>query len=176
MTAPIAPAPVTPPQPPRAMFSALRLAAGGLSAQRFRMEITAQNLANVETTRTPEGGPYQRRIVRLEAGSDPIAEALTAGDPMAIPPLLPPEIPSPGSSASDPIQGVRVAGIDVDTSTGPMVYDPGHPDADPNGYVRMPNVSMTDELMDLMNARRIYEANATVFQVAKAMLRRAIDI
>ena len=72
--------------------------------------------------------------------------------------------------------GVRVASISEDKTDGPMVYDPGSPNADKNGYVKMPNVNMSEELMDLMNARRLYEANATVFQVARAMLHKAIDI
>ncbi len=72
--------------------------------------------------------------------------------------------------------GVRVAGVETDTSEGPLVYQPGHPDANADGYVRMPNVRITDEMVDLMDARRVFEANATVFQSAKQMLRRAIDI
>ena len=71
---------------------------------------------------------------------------------------------------------VRVASISEDKSEGPMIYDPGNPNADKNGYVKMPNVNMSEELMDLMNARRLYEANATVFQVARAMLHKAIDL
>ena len=72
--------------------------------------------------------------------------------------------------------GVRVTSIGEDKTDGPMIYDPGHPDADKNGYVKMPNVRLSDELMDLMNARRIYEANATVFQVARAMLHKAVEL
>jgi flagellar basal-body rod protein FlgC len=76
----------------------------------------------------------------------------------------------------DAIDGVRVAGIAEDATEGPLVYEPGHPDANADGYVRYPNVRLTDEMVDLMDARRLYEANATVFQAAKSMLRRAIDI
>ena len=72
--------------------------------------------------------------------------------------------------------GVKVTGIVEDATEGPLVYDPSHPDANPDGYVRYPNVRVTDEIVDLMDAKRIYEANATVFQAAKSMLRRAIDI
>jgi flagellar basal-body rod protein FlgC len=74
------------------------------------------------------------------------------------------------------MHGVAVRGIAEDATEGPLVYEPGHPDADAAGYVRYPNVRITDELIDLMDARRVYEANATVFQSAKAMLRRSIDI
>lgn len=75
-----------------------------------------------------------------------------------------------------PGSGARVAGIAEDPTEGPLVYEPGHPDANADGYVRYPNVRVTDEMVDLMDARRLFEANATVFQAAKAMLRRAIDI
>jgi len=186
------PAPPQRPEPPRAMFSALAIAASGLSAQRVRMDVIAQNLANAETTKTPQGGPYQRRTVTLEAV---IPETITSTTASAGSPVATGAIPAPGAAVpagvvppaavaygSTPIEmtndvgGVRVASIGEDTSEGALVYNPGSPDADKNGYVRMPNVNMTDELMDLMNARRIYEANATVFQVARAMLHKAIDI
>ena len=165
---PITSTPSTPPErpeAPRPIFSALRIAASGLSAQRARMEIVAQNLANAETTRTQEGGPYRRQVVRLEAVEPEIVSGGDADNAQAT-----------GNDNVSLAGGVRVAGIERDMRDGPLVYDPGHPDADSSGYVRMPNVDMTTELLDLMNARRIYEANATVFQVAKAMLRRAIDI
>ena len=80
------------------------------------------------------------------------------------------------SSSKLTVSGSKVTGIVEDQSEGPLVYDPGHPDADDAGYVRMPNVRITDEMVDLMDARRVFEANATVFQSAKQMLRRAIDI
>lgn len=80
-----------------------------------------------------------------------------------------------GAGTGDP-WGVKVIAINEDPSEGPLVYDPAHPDADPNGYVRMPNVRITDELIDMMDAKRMYEANVTVFQAAKQMLRRSIEI
>ncbi len=166
------------PDAPRPMFSSLAISATGLSAQRARMDVIAQNLANVETTRTAEGGPYRRRVVNLEAIAPTVAMADTiAGLPA--PSTVTPDLPTTpmGSTATvDNTGGVRIGSIGVDKSDGPMLYDPAHPDADKNGYVHMPNVRMTDELMDLMNARRLYEANATVFQVARAMLHKAIDI
>ncbi|GJG86614.1 flagellar basal-body rod protein FlgC [Gemmatimonadetes bacterium T265] len=88
-------------------------------------------------------------------------------------PLLP---TAGGVFGDDGLHGVRVAGIEDDRTEGPLVYDPGHPDADANGYVRYPNVRTSDEMIDLLDARRVYEANATVFQSAKAMLKKAIDI
>ena len=187
ITSPFLPTAPQRPEAPRPMFSALAIASSGLSAQRVRMDVIAQNLANAETTSTPQGGPYHRRVVSLEA-TEPgtISSATNTG-------LTPSgacrrsaayrECRSPASMVgSTPIEmtndagGVRVASIGEDKTDGPMVYDPGSPNADKNGYVKMPNVNMTDELMDLMNARRLYEANATVFQVARAMLHKAIDI
>lgn len=201
MTLPPITTPATPmlpqrPDAPRPMFSALAIAATGLSAQRVRMDVIAQNIANAETTRTPQGGPYQRHMVNLQAiapegaatdatsattpANAPTASAATgAAAPAA---ATAPAATNPASLAAtdvdgpDATGGVRVASITEDTTAGPLVYDPANPDADATGYVRMPNVNMTDELMDMMNARRIYEANATVFQVARAMLHKAIDI
>ena len=186
ITSPFLPTAPQRPEAPRPMFSALAIASSGLSAQRVRMDVIAQNLANAETLSTPGGGPYHRRVVSLEA-TEPgsISSATNTG-------LTPPALPSIGSIqgmplagvmvGSTPIEmtndagGVRVASIAEDKTDGPMIYDPGNPNADKNGYVRMPNVNMSEELMDLMNARRLYEANATVFQVARAMLHKAIDI
>ena len=155
------------------MFSALAIAASGLSAQRVRMDVVAQNLANAETTKTPEGGPYRRRVVTLEAVTPESSFSSTIDASAA---------GAGGIAGSTPIEmtndvgGVRVASITEDKTEGPQVYDPGNPSADAHGYVRLPNVSMTDEMMDLMDARRVYEANATVFQVARAMLHQAVSI
>ena len=174
------------PEAPRPMFSALAIASSGLSAQRVRMDVIAQNMANAETTSTPEGGPYRRRVVSLEA-TPPDTVNLSSANGLATPAVPTiggvPGMPLAGTMiGSTPIEmtndagGVRVSSISEDKSEGPMVYDPGSPNADKNGYVKMPNVNMSEELMDLMNARRLYEANATVFQVARAMLHKAIDI
>lgn len=181
------------PQPPRLpaettphpLFRVLAVSAGGLSAQRARMEVAAQNIANAETTRTPEGGPYRRRTVALEtaptAAGFPLPSAgnalgYLAGGTDAFGAAALSLVP--GFPASDPVDagGVRIAAIGEDASEGALVYDPGHPDANEKGYVRMPNVRITDEMMELMDARRVYDANVTVFQSAKAMLRRALDL
>src|ERR1700761_4723424 len=111
------------PEAPRPMFSALAIASSGLSAQRARMDVIAENLANAETTRTPQGGPYQRQEVVLEQA---------------------------GASFGEGLGGVRVAGIVSDTSPPRRVYDPGHPDADKNGYVTLPNVNPVNEMVDLI--------------------------
>lgn len=158
------------------MFRTLAVSASGLSAQRLRMETIAGNIANAEVTNTPEGGPYRRRVVQMTA--NPSSGGQLPGVPLA---GLPGQPPMPlgdvaGITAPDAARGVQVTGIVEDTSEGPLVYEPSHPDADPAGYVRYPNVRLTDEVVDLMDARRVFEANATVFQSAKQMLRRAIDI
>jgi flagellar basal-body rod protein FlgC len=158
-------------------FRSLKIAETGMSAQLLRMETAAANLANAETTRVGEAGsgPYQRKVVRLTESQEP-------NSPLSVPPL-PPLLTEPRPlSQPDPIDptfslgGVEAAEITTDATPGPLVYDPGHPDADAQGYVRYPNVRVTDEITDLMDARRIYEANASVFQAAKLMLRRALDI
>ena len=178
----------------RPMFRSLGLAAGGLSAQRQRIETIAGNLANAETTRTDAGGPYKRKVAVLQAASPetrPFDALLPAANGNAKGPLpfgaaafdvpvlggdRPGTITVPVLPTDDGVNGVRVAEVAEDQSEGPLVYEPGHPDADANGYVRYPNVRVSDEMIALIDARRIYEANATVFQSAKAMLKAAINI
>jgi flagellar basal-body rod protein FlgC len=167
------------------MFRTLGIAASGLSAQRARLETTAMNLANAETTHGPDGKPYVRKVATLR--ESPMDQRSFAANLLPLPPIVmqPSEIapvarPSQFNlSPMHPVEaanGVTVTGIAQDTTQGPLVYDPGHPDADANGYVRYPNVRVTDEMVDMMDAKRIYEANATVFQSAKQMLRKALDI
>ncbi len=160
----------------QSLLRGLDISASGLTAQRRRLDAIAMNIANAETTRTEGGGPYRRRFVELvqaeaAAGTGPGATS----DPMRIDPI---EVPRPGESAypqSGPT-GVEVAGIVEDTTAGPRVYDPGHPDADADGFVEYPNVDMAQEMVGLMEARRAYEANATAFEAIKSMLRRALEI
>ena len=176
MTKPITPLPPGVQSLLRPMFGTLGVAASGLSAQRARMETIATNIANAEVTRTPEGGPYKRRMVQMEAAPASRFEA-SLGAALGVPPVALPDAPTAlGDVTADHANGVRVTGIMEDQTEGPLVYEPGHPDANEQGFVRMSNVRLTDEVVDLMDARRAYEANATVFQTAKAMLRRAIDI
>ena len=146
----------------RPFFRSMGITASGLSAQRARIDTVATNLANAETTRTADGGPYQRRVVQLEEVTFP--DLVRSADP---------------TREEDPTRqmgGVRVAGVAQDATEGPLVYDPGHPDADQNGYVRYPNVSITDEMVEMMEARRLYEANASVLTAVKSLLRRATQI
>ncbi|MFQ5768147.1 MAG: flagellar basal body rod protein FlgC [Acidobacteriota bacterium] len=134
----------------------ISLAASGLTAQRLRMQVTSANLANMETTRTVEGGPYQRRSVVFAA--DP-------GDPTAF-----------SSELSRAVQGVRVDSIIRDTSPPILRYLPGHPDADANGYVAYPNMSLPAEMADLLSAVRSYEANLTVLRSAKGMWQHTLSL
>jgi flagellar basal-body rod protein FlgC len=138
----------------------LGIAASGLMAQRSRIDVIAQNIANAETTRGVDGTPYRRKTVELrEAGYQPIM--LRRTEQRGVP---------------ENFGGVAVAGISEDASEGELVYDPGHPDADEAGYVIMPNVRITDELVSMMEARRLFDANASVFEAVKSMLRRATQL
>ena len=146
----------------RRMFRPLGIAASGLSAQSFKMRTIAQNIANADATRTANGGPYQRQVVQFEAlpGPDQGVGGL--------------DLDLPGLQKGE--GGVRVGSVTADVKEGPLVYDPGHPDADAAGYVRYPNVDITEETVDMLVARRAYEANATVFQVLKSVLHKALEI
>ena len=164
----------------RSLMTPLAISASGLAAQRLRADTVAMNLANAQTTRTPEGGPYRRQVVELGP------QALVPR-PVDFNQSLKNRVLSMSKSGHMPVGltpdnpllvggGVRIEGIVQDMTDGQIVYDPGHPDADENGYVRMPNVDVTTEMVDLMIARRAYEANATAFEAAKGMIKRAIDI
>ena len=131
------------PRPVRQLMRPLGLSAEGMSVQQRFLEAISKNIANAETTRTPDGGAYRRQIAVSER---------------------------------DPMTGEMTTRIVEDASPGRMQYDPGHPDANADGYVEYPNVDINIELVDLMIARRLHEANASVFQAAKSMLRRALDI
>lgn len=142
------------------VFRALDISASGLSAQRARMDIIAENLANAGTTRTLEGGAYRRKRVILAA--QPSEEGRFG---------LPDIITDRHSGA-----GVRVARIAEDPSALPLVYDPSHPDARPDGYVEMPNVNTVVEMVDIISASRAYEANAAVVGAIKQMAQKALDM
>ncbi len=152
----------------RPLFRSMGIAASGLSAHRARIEAIAENIANAETTRTADGTPYRRKVVQLQEA--PFSDVMAGR-----------EVQGAGPSVGDPMAGgdfggVRVLGVAEDYSQGPVVYDPGHPDANEDGYVQMSNVRITDELVDLMGARRLYEANASVFDAVKSMLFRATQL
>lgn len=164
----------------RGLLKGLAIPATGLSAQRKRMDVIAMNIANAETTRTPEGGPYRRRVLELTQGTSldrPEFSTRSVGSGRIRVPEVP-EVPPAGSfpDVVEAVYGVEVGELREVEGEGPLVYEPGHPDADESGYVRYPNVEIAREMIDLMEARRTYEANATVFDAMKSMLRRAIQI
>ncbi|MEA2426811.1 MAG: flagellar basal-body rod protein FlgC [Thermoleophilaceae bacterium] len=148
-------------------FGALDISASGLSAERVRMDVTAENLANAQTTRGPNGGPYRRKEVVLQ----------TAGAGNGFQSVLQSAVGSvPGMGGSQQAGGVQVAGIVANPSAPRMVYDPSHPDANAQGYVAMPNVNPVTEMVDLIAASRAYEANVTAMQTAKTMFTKTLEI
>nr|WP_092068358.1 flagellar basal body rod protein FlgC [Dendrosporobacter quercicolus]NSL47067.1 flagellar basal body rod protein FlgC [Dendrosporobacter quercicolus DSM 1736]SDL74779.1 flagellar basal-body rod protein FlgC [Dendrosporobacter quercicolus] len=140
------------------MFDAINSAASGLSAERLRMDVISNNIANVNTTRTAAGGAYRRQVVQFEprAGQASFAQIL--------------------SEQLESGQGVRAVGITADQSPLRNVYDPGHPDANAEGYVQMPNVNVVAEMVDMITATRAYEANVTSVNAAKNMAMQALEI
>ncbi len=139
-------------------FRAMEVSASGLHAQRTRMNVASSNLANASTTRTAEGGPYKRRDVVLTSRAM-AADAL-----------------GNVSQADRAVRGVAVDEIIEDTSPPKLEYDPGHPDADENGYVAYPNVSAIEEMVDMITASRAYEAGITTLTTAVQMAERALSI
>lgn len=140
------------------IISGIDITAGALNAQKTRLDIVAQNIANAQTTRGPDGQPYHRKVVSFE--TELVRQAGAAG------------ISSTGSN----LQSVRVSGITDDKSEGQSLYDPQHPDATADGYVKMPNVNMAYEMIDLMTASRAYEANLSVVKNARQMTMKALEI
>ena len=130
-----------------------------MAAQRARAEILVENLANSETTRTPEGGPYRRKDVVFE--TDAVQPAFAS---------------IYRTSLESEAQGVRVAGLAVDSSPPDRRYLPGHPDADASGYVSFPHVNPAEDMVDLMGASRSYGANVAAMSAVKDMIQRSIDI
>lgn len=164
----------------RGLLRGLAIPATGLSAQRKRLDMIAMNIANAETTGTPEGGPYRRRVLDLQEAQSLELPAYSTPTMrrggIEVPDV--PDVPPVGSypAVAEAAYGVELGGVREVEGEGPLVYEPGHPDADDAGYVRYPNVEIAREMIDLMEARRSYEANATVFDAMKSMLRRAIQI
>ena len=144
------------------LFNSFVISASGLTAERLRMDVISNNIANVNTTRTENGGPYQRQRVIFEPRGDKLQ-------------FLFPAIFDKSKRANQ-FQGVRVTEIVNDPTPPKLVYDPGHPDADANGYVAMPNVSIVKEMVDMISATRAYEANVTAVNSAKQMAARALDM
>ena len=142
-----------------AFLDSLDISASGLTAQRLRMDVISENIANIDTTRTAEGGPYRRRyVIFQQQDSQPFSEVLSNTMGRA------------GGS------GVKVAQIADDESPFILKYDPTNPDANQYGYVQMPNVDLTTEMVDMMSATRSYEANVTAVNATKSMAMTAMEI
>jgi len=136
-------------------FTAFNISASALSAQRIRMNVVSSNLANINSTETPEGGPYRRKDVVFSAS------------------------PAPASFQEvlkDKLNEVNVVEIIDDSRPFKTVYDPYHPSADQNGYVSYPNVNVVEEMVNIMSATRSYEANVSVIRATKSMAQKALDI
>jgi flagellar basal-body rod protein FlgC len=150
------------------LFDAIDVSGSALSAERLRMDVTAENLANAQTTRGPDGEPYRRKAVVLQ-------QQAASGFGAALAGAMRPAGSGAGRSGYAPA-GVEVAGIVEDGEEERLVYDPGHPDADDRGYVRMPNIDPVGEMVDLITASRGYEANVTAMQTAKAMFTKTLEL
>jgi flagellar basal-body rod protein FlgC len=139
------------------LFSVLSIGASGMAAQRTRAELLVENLANAETTRTPEGGPYRRKDAVFESTnvSSPFASVFDAQMQQA---------------------GVSVSDIVTDTRDPERRYIPGHPDADADGYVAFPRINPAEDMVDLMGAARNYQANVAAISAVKDMIERSLDL
>jgi flagellar basal-body rod protein FlgC len=133
------------------LISGIDITASALNAQKTRLDIVAQNIANAQTTRTPSGGPYQRQVVSFEG------ELLR-------------------HAGGTPLQSVKVGSISADRTPGQQVYNPQHPDAKADGLVTMPNVNLAYEMVDLITASRAYEANLSVAKSSRQMAMKALEI
>jgi flagellar basal-body rod protein FlgC len=150
-------------------WDSLRIASSALSAQRLRLDIISNNIANAETTRTEDGTPYQRQdVVFSPQGASPF-----------VPRFLNVLRSFRGGSTTLPapdVAGVRVNSIITDESPGPRIYDPTHPDADEEGYVTYPNVNLVVEMTNMLSATRSYEAGLAIVEAAKRMAQKALEI
>jgi len=154
------------------LFGVMDISASALQAERVRAEVVAANMANAETTRTADGGPYRRQHVVFQlAGGNTFAESLLAQGASSAPQIF-----SGSLRASTAAGGVQVAGVIADTSTPLERYDPTHPDADANGYVAYPDINPLTEMVDLMGATRSYGLNATAVQAEKNMVASSLEI
>jgi flagellar basal-body rod protein FlgC len=141
-------------------FSAIDIAASGLTAERVRMDVTSENLANAQTTNGPGGQPYQRQeVVLQQVGGTSFGSTLAGAMGSS---------PTPG--------GVEVAGITSDPTPDQLVYDPGHPGANAQGYVRMPNVNPVTEMTDLIDESDSYQADVTAMDTSKTMFTKTLEL
>jgi flagellar basal-body rod protein FlgC len=164
------------------LFAMMETSGSAMEAERMRAEVVAANMANAETTRTASGGPYHRQHVVFAAGRDPgnaqflSSLAAASGDTTAaVPaPSLLPALNLPGSESV--VNGVHIAQVVDDPSPPLKRYDPGHPDAGPDGYVSYPDINPLTEMVDLMGATRAYGLNGSAVQAEKGMISSALEI
>lgn len=147
------------------VFRVLRTAGSALSTQRLRLNVIANNIANVNTTSSTDGGAYHRRRIVVEPNEKAFQLPLPASFSAAS-----------NLGPDDGIQGVRAREIVVDDAPGPRVYEPGHPNADADGYVEYPNVDIVTEMTDMISATRSYQANVTVIDSIKELAMKALEI
>jgi flagellar basal-body rod protein FlgC len=140
-------------------FSSMNVSSSALTAERTRMNLISSNLANANTTRTPEGGPYKRKDAVFSAA--PVASAFGR---------------TLDGATGQQVRQVQIDRIVEDQNPPRIQYDPSHPDADPQGYVAMPNVNVIEEMTDMLTASRAYEANVTAVQAAKNMALKTLEI
>jgi flagellar basal-body rod protein FlgC len=133
------------------LIPAVDVTSSALAAQRMRLDIVAQNIAHAQTTSTPEGGPYKRQVVSFET-----------------------ELVKRAGGTN--LQTVRIGGVTADRAPGQRIYNPQHPDADQEGMVRMPNVNLAFEMVDLITATRAYEANLSVVKNGRALASKTLEI
>ena len=144
-----------------ALFTGMNINASGMSAERLRLDVISENIANANTTRTKEGGPYVRKNVIF---TEKVSTADSFGEVL-------------NRTISGIGNGVKVTAIAKDTDTDMnLVYEPSHPDADENGYVLYPNVNIVTEMTDLIDASRAFEANTTAFEASKNVASRGLSI
>jgi len=141
----------------------LAISASGMTAERLRMDVVANNLANVNTTRTPGGGPFRRQQVAMAPATATFGETLVG-------------LSGEDDGTETARGGVQVSGIVPDMRPFKRVYQPGHPDADKQGYVNLPNVDTVTEMVDMMGATRAYEANVAAVGAVKGMAMKALEI
>lgn len=165
--------------PIKSIFSSMEISGSGLTANRRWMDAIAENLANAQTTRTPEGGPYRRKVatfsevVKQVHRPRPVLEHKLALETTQVDHL--PEANIKQKESRPSLQGVE-SGISEEGGQPRMVYDPDHPDANDDGYVAYPDVEVVKEMVDLITASRSYEANVTALNTAKAMNKKALEI
>ncbi len=140
-------------------MKSLDIGASALSAERTHLNVISMNLANVNTTRTPEGGPYKRKTVLFQSTpvETPFGKAMQ-------------------SELDRELMGVKAKAVLNDNRPFKMVYDPGHPDADQEGYVRLPDINVVEEMANMLTAMRTYEANVSSITTTKAMFNKALEI